>query len=97
MILCSEPTLHPMSYLSIISDFLKSEKIDESVLKRPRLMTFETLVRSDQNIKENRLKLFEDILKARKDSFIFDERNQFALSNSQNENNSNQRSRIMSL
>lgn len=60
-------------------------------------MTFETLVRSDQNIKENRLKLFEDILKARKGSFIFDERNQFAISNSQNENNSNQRSRIMSL
>ena len=86
-----------MSYLTIISNFLKSEKVDESVLRRPRLLTFETLVRSDQNIKEHRLKLFEDILKARKGSFIFEERNQFSLSNSQNEANSNQRSRIMSI
>ena len=30
-----------VSYLNSISDFLKSEKINEDLLKRPRLMTFE--------------------------------------------------------
>ena len=52
-----------VSYLNSISDFLKSEKINEDLLKRPRLMTFENIFHSNCfETKENRKKFYEDIL-----------------------------------
>lgn len=49
----------------MISDFLKSEKMYEQMLKRPRLMTFENLAHTNNLLKENRIKLYEDILEAK--------------------------------
>ena len=52
-----------ISYLNSISNFLKSEKINEELLKRPRLLTFENIFHSQINqTKENRIKFYEDIL-----------------------------------
>ena len=52
-----------ISYLNSISNFLKSEKINEELLKRPRLLTFENIFHSDiDETKENRKKFYEDIL-----------------------------------
>ena len=52
-----------ISYLNSISNFLKSEKISEELLKRPRLLTFENIFHSQINqTKENRIKFYEDIL-----------------------------------
>ena len=55
-----------VSYLNSISDFLKSEKINEELLKRPRLLTFENIFHSQiGEAKENRKKFYEDILNAK--------------------------------
>ena len=52
-----------ISYLNSISNFLKSEKISEELLKRPRLLTFENIFHSQiGEAKENRKKFYEDIL-----------------------------------
>ena len=48
------------------SNFLKSEKISEELLKRPRLLTFENIFHSQiGEAKENRKKFYEDILNAK--------------------------------
>ena len=55
-----------ISYLNSISNFLKSEKISEELLKRPRLLTFENIFHSQiGEAKENRKKFYEDILNAK--------------------------------
>ena len=55
-----------ISYLKSISNFLKSEKISEELLKRPRLLTFENIFHSQiGEAKENRKKFYEDILNAK--------------------------------
>ena len=60
---CSFNYKNNVSYLNSISDFLKSEKINEELLKRPRLLTFENIFHSDiDETKENRKKFYEDIL-----------------------------------
>lgn len=53
-----------ISYTQLLNDFEKADKIDESFLKRPRLMTFENLVDSNGLIAK-REKLFEDFKKLR--------------------------------
>ena len=76
----------------MISDFLKSEKVSEQMLKRPRLMTFESLAQSNNLLKENRMKLYEDILEAKNEMKLTD-----STSNKMSDASSIQRGRFMSI
>ena len=76
----------------MISDFLTSEKVSEEMLKRPRLMTFENLAHTDNLLKENRLKLYEDILEAKNEMKRTD-----STSNKMSDASSIQRGRFMSI
>ena len=87
----SEPS-SPVSYLKMISDFLKSEKVSEEMLKRPRLMTFENLAQTDNLLKENRIKLYEDILEAKNEMKLTD-----STSKKVSDASYNQRGRFMSI
>ena len=50
------------SYLKSLTDLISNEKINEGILSRPRLNTFENIAHSNINkTKENRIKLYEDI------------------------------------
>ena len=57
-----------ISYIKILNEFNNSnELISHEIVSRPRLMTFEKLVKCEDNVKEkNRLKLYEDILEIKK-------------------------------
>ncbi len=56
-----------VSYLKILSDLITNNKINQEMLKRPRLMTFETITACSLNESEkNRLLLYEDIINIRK-------------------------------
>jgi len=57
-----------ISYLKILSDFNNSSnQISHEVLKRPRLMTFESIASCTlDETKKNRLELYEDILAVKK-------------------------------
>ena len=76
----------------MISDFLKSEKVSEQMLKRPRLMTFESLAQSNNLLKENRMKLYEDIIEAKNEMKLTD-----SVSNKMSDASSTQRGRFMSI
>ena len=76
----------------MISEFLTSEKVSEEMLKRPRLMTFENLAHTDNLLKENRLKLYEDILEAKNKMKLTD-----STSNKMSDASSIQRGRFMSI
>lgn len=53
-----------ISYLKILEEFNNSNKlISHEVIKRPRLMTFEDIIKCDNNMTEkNRLELYKDII-----------------------------------
>ena len=54
--------LYSFSYLKSLSELISNEKINEGILSRPRLNTFEILAHSNiKKTKENRIKLYEDI------------------------------------
>ena len=57
-----------VSYLKILKEFNNSdETISHEIIKRPRLMTFEDICKSGNDIKEkNRIKLYEDINEIKK-------------------------------
>lgn len=78
----------------MISDFLKSEKVNEQMLKRPRLMTFENLAQSNNLLKENRMKLYEDILEAKNEMKLTESD---SISNKMSDASSTQRERFMSI
>lgn len=78
----------------MISDFLKSEKVSEQMLKRPRLMTFESLAQSNNLLKENRMKLYEDILEAKNEMKLTESD---SVSNKMSDASSTQRGRFMSI
>ena len=78
----------------MISDFLKSEKISEQMLKRPRLMTFESLAQSNNLLKENRMKLYEDIIEAKNEMKLTESD---SVSNKMSDASSTQRGRFMSI
>lgn len=71
-----------------MSDYENSEKIDEHILRRPRLMTFESIAHSDDTILENRRELYEDFASARREM-----QNDAALI----ESSSSQRGRFLSI
>ena len=84
-----------INYINSISDFLKTEKINEDYIKRPRLVTFENIYKANfEETKNNRIKLFEDIKKIKKIS-------EDSISTESNENNQNKnknkRNRFMSV
>ena len=85
-----------ISYLNSISNFLKSEKISEELLKRPRLLTFEFIVHSnDEETKENRIKLYEDFISIKNEmKFSEDSTTSGSL---YSEKNNNKRNRFMSV
>ena len=78
----------------MISDFLKSEKVNEQMLKRPRLMTFESLAQSNNLLKENRMKLYEDIIEAKNEMKLTESD---SVSNKMSDASSTQRGRFMSI
>ena len=78
----------------MISDFLKSEKVSEQMLKRPRLMTFESLAQPNNLLKENRMKLYEDILEAKNEMKLTESD---SVSNKMSDASSTQRGRFMSI
>ena len=78
----------------MISDFLKSEKVSEQMLKRPRLMTFESLAQSNNLLKENRMKLYEDIIEAKNEMKLTESD---SVSNKMSDASSTQRGRFMSI
>ena len=78
----------------MISDFLKSEKVSEQMLKRPRLMTFESLAKSNNLLKENRMKLYEDIIEAKNEMKLTESD---SVSNKMSDASSTQRGRFMSI
>ena len=57
-----------ISYTKILNEFNNNNNlISHEIIKRPRLMTFEDITKSVQEIKEkNRLALYEDILEIKK-------------------------------
>lgn len=58
--------MHRVSYLEILSEFLWSDRVDEKILKYPRLKTFESFGRSNEKTtEENRLQLFGDFIEAK--------------------------------
>ena len=60
-----------VSYLKCLNEFNHFEKIDENMLKRPRLLTFEIIYHSNQEeTKENRIQLYEDFLNIKKENEI---------------------------
>jgi hypothetical protein len=84
-----------INYINSISDFLKTEKINEDYIKRPRLVTFENIYKANfEETKNNRIKLFEDIKNIKKIS-------EDSISTESNENNQiknkNKRNRFMSI
>ena len=84
-----------INYINSISDFLKTEKINENYIKRPRLVTFENIYKANfEETKNNRIKLFEDIKNIKKIS-------EDSISTESNENNQikniNKRNRFMSI
>ena len=57
-----------VSYLKCLNEFNHFEKIDENMLKRPRLLTFEIIYHSNQEeTKENRIQLYEDFISIKND------------------------------
>ena len=78
----------------MISDFLKSEKVSEQMLKRPRLMTFESLAQSNNLLKENRMKLYEDIIEAKNEMKLTESD---SVSNKMSDASCTQRGRFMSI
>ena len=56
-----------ISYLKILSDLVNNNQIDQEILKRPRLMTFENIAACTLNESEkNRKLLYEDIIHLQK-------------------------------
>ena len=78
----------------MISDFLKSEKVSEQMLKRPRLMTFESLAQSNNLLKENRMKLYEENNKKKNEMKLTESD---SVSNKMSDASSTQRGRFMSI
>ena len=62
------PEEDKVSYLKILKEFNgEKDLISHEVVQRPRLMTFEKIVKCDEDEKEkNRIKLYEDILEIKK-------------------------------
>ena len=57
-----------VSYLKILND-INDEKINQDLLSKRRLLTFENLVYFDlEKIKENRILLYEDLKNAKKEN-----------------------------
>jgi hypothetical protein len=85
-----------VSYLKCLNEFNNFEKIDEKMLKRPRLLTFEIIVHSnDEERKENRMKLYEDFISIKNEmKFSEDSTTSGSL---YSEKNNNKRNRFMSV
>ena len=87
-----------VSYLKCLNEFNHFEKIDENMLKRPRLLTFEIIYHSNQEeTKENRIQLYEDFISVNHNKLSDD--NTSVSSNNNNSNfyfNFNKRNRFMS-
>ena len=87
-----------VSYLKCLNEFNHFEKIDENMLKRPRLLTFEIIYHSNQEeTKENRIQLYEDFISVNHNKLSDD--NTTVFSNNNNSNfyfNVNKRNRFMS-
>ena len=62
------PEEDKISYLKILKEFNNEKNlISHEIVQRPRLMTFEKIVKCDEDEKEkNRIKLYEDILEIKK-------------------------------
>ncbi len=85
-----------VSYLKCLNEFNNFEKINEKMLKRPRLLTFEIIVHSnDEERKENRMKLYEDFISIKNEmKFSEDSTTSGSL---YSEKNNNKRNRFMSV
>ena len=62
------PEEDKISYLKILKEFNNEKNlISHEIVQRPRLMTFEKIVKCDEDEKEkNRIKLYEDVLEIKK-------------------------------
>ena len=82
-----------VSYFKILYDLVNNNQIDEEILKRPRLMTFENIASCTLDESENNRKLlYEDIIHIQKKSSndVFSEDTHDECSeNNENENNEN--------
>ena len=84
-----------VSYLKCLNEFKNFEKIDEKMLKRPRLLTFEIIVHSnDEETKENRIKLYEDFISIKNEMKFSDDTT--TCESLCGEKNNNKRNRFMS-
>ena len=64
----TEEEKNKISYMKILNEFNNNKKlISHEIVKRPRLMTFEDITKSKQEMNEkNRLALYEDIMEIKK-------------------------------